>query len=291
MARRFRSSRRMLPELVALGIAACVVAPSAHAVDKATKKAATTKAAPAPAAEGPPELLIEPAAVDPVKRMVQALTDAKSLSYEYESSFDALQADGEILEFGGRGAATLRRPDHMRGEVWERAGRHLRWAWNGKDVVVFDERADAYATTPRTGDIDGLVDYLRDEIGLKLPLADLVTTDLGPLLIDRTIAARWVGKETLRGVECDHVALRGRTGVDVQLWIATGEHALPQRVVLNFSTADGRPQFRSDLHDWKYDPWVRDSSFDLSIPKSARKVPFMKAARRNARAVAGEATQ
>jgi hypothetical protein len=289
MTRRSAPSRHGLPALLALALAACVVAPAARAADAAAKETAAAEPAPAPGVTEAPESLIDPAAVEPVKRMVQALTSAKSLSYEYDSAYDTVQDDGEILEFGGHGAATVKRPDHMRGEVWERGGRHLRWAWDGKDIVVYDDANGAYATTPRTGDIDSLVDFLRDDIGLRLPLADLFTTDLGPLLVDRTIAARYIGKETLRGVETEHVALRGRTGVDVQLWIATGEHALPQRVVLNFSTADGRPQFRADLHDWKYDPRVRDSAFEVDVPKSARKVPFMKP-RRSAQADAGEAT-
>jgi hypothetical protein len=282
---RFASDRGTLPGFVALAIAACLVGPPARAADTAA-----AEVAPAPPAAEAPEPEIEPAAVEPVKRMVQTLTAAKSLSYEYDSSYDTLQDDGEILEFGAHGAATVKRPDHMRGEVWERGGRHLRWAWDGKDVVVYDDAHGAYATTPRTGDIDSLVDFLRDDIGLRLPLADLFTTDLGPLLVDRTIAARLIGKETLRGVETEHVALRGRTGVDVQLWIATGERALPQRVVLNFSTADGRPQFRADLHDWKYDPRVRDSAFEVDVPKSARKVPFLKP-HRSARADEQETTQ
>jgi hypothetical protein len=270
---------------VALAIAACLVGPPARAADPAA-----AEVAPEPPVAEAPESMIDPAAVEPVKRMVDTLTGAKSLSYQYESSYDTLQADGEILEFGSRGASTVRRPDRVRGEIWERGGRHLRWAWDGKDVVVLDDAAGAYATTPRTGDIDSLVDFLRDDVGLRLPLADLFTTDLAPLLIDRTLAARYVGKETLNGVETDHVALRGRTGVDAQFWIATGEHALPQRVVLNFATADGRPQFRADLHDWKYDPWLRDSTFELDVPKSARKVPFLKP-HRSARADEEETTQ
>lgn len=255
----------------------CIAAPIARAEDPPAAPAApAAEAAPSASAEDAEESLIEPAAVAPVKRMIETLEGAKSMRYEYENSYDVLQEDGEILEFGGRGSAAIRRPDRVRGETWNRTGRHLEYAWDGKNLVVFDETHDAYATTPRTGDLDSLVDFLRDDIGIKLPLADLFTMDLDSLLIANTIEARWVGKDDLRGVPCDHVALRLRSGVDIQYWIPAEGLAVPQRIVLNFSTADGRPQFRSDFDAWEIDPWLRDSQFTLKIPKGAKLVPFMK---------------
>lgn len=228
------------------------------------------------AEEPEPNPLIEPAAVDPVKRMVQTLTGAKALSYKYHSAYDAVQDDGEILEFGARSKVTIRRPDRVRGEIWERGGRHVNYAWDGQAVTVYDDTKQVVATTPRTGDLDSLIDFLRDEIGFELPLADLFRADLRQLLVDGVVAARHVGKETLHGFEVDHVALRMRTGVDVQLWIRSGDPAVPERVVLNFSTADGRPQFRADVHEWEIDRKVRDSHFALKVPKDTKRVPFMK---------------
>jgi hypothetical protein len=91
-----------------------------------------------------------------------------------------------------------------------------------------------------------------------------------------------VSKERLRDVEADHVALRLRSGVDVQLWIRAGEHAVPERIALNFSTADGRPQFRADFVEWDLDPRLRDSMFELDAPKDAKRVPFMVPPKRDA---------
>ena len=60
------------------------------------------------------------------------------------------------------------------------------------------------------------------------------------------VAARIIGSEKIGDVLCDHVAIRLRQGADVQLWIRTGEIAVPQRIVINYATADGRPQFRAN---------------------------------------------
>jgi hypothetical protein len=250
---------------IALTIAAGLLAPAAFAQEAAPQATAPTEE----------DELIEPAAREAVKRMVETLTEAERMSYAYDSEYDALQDDGEILEFGRRGAVTIRRPDRLRGESWSREGRHVRYFWDGANVSIFDEGANAFATTPRSGDLDSLTDFLREDIGFKMPLADLFGSDLGPMLIENVIAARLVDEQKIGDVECDHVALRLRQGVDVQLWIAKGEEALPQRMVINFATADGRPQFRTNFTEWDLSPRVPDRMFRFDAPKGAKVVPFV----------------
>jgi hypothetical protein len=267
-------TRAAIRTLAALALAAPLLATRSPAEEAAP--AATEPAAPVE--------LIEPAAREAVKRMVETLGNAQRMSYAFEFSYDALQDDGERLEFGSHGTTMIRRPDRLRGEVWQRGGRHLRYAWDGSQVAILDLTNGVYASTPRTGDLDSLIDFLREDVGFKLPLADLFASDLRSMLVENVVAARHVGKETLGDAEVDHVALRLRTGIDVQLWIQAGEHALPRRVILDFATADGRPQFRSDLHDWDLDPWARDSLFRLDAPKGAKRVPFALPSKRAAAA-------
>jgi hypothetical protein len=291
MSRRIASCRpARLRRSLATSAAAGLLAAFALAWPAAAQTPAPEAAAPAAVAPVEPDL-IEPAAREAVKRMVETLTGAERMSYEYESDYDALQEDGEMLEFGSRGETTIRRPDRVRAEVWSREGRHVKLAWDGATISLYDEKRNIFASTPRTGDIDSFVDFMRDDVGFRLPVADLFSKDLRQMLIDNVVAARHVGKEDLRGVETDHVALRLRSGTDVQLWIRSGEEAVPERIALNFSTADGRPQFRSDFHDWDLDPRARDSLFELDPPKGAKKVPFALPPKREAEAPPQEDAQ
>lgn len=270
-----RETRRSR-SLAALALGAWLVAPTAPAAgETATPAKPVAPETPAAAEAAPVDpLLIDPAARAAVARMVATLHDAQRMSFDVESSYDALQDDGELLEFGSRGAVTIKRPNRLRGETWQRSGNHWRYAWNGEKLVVYGETQNVYASTPRTGDIDSLVDFLRDDVGMRLPIADLFMTDLRQILVENVVAARYLGKEKLHKVETEHVALRLRTGIDVQLWIETGEDALPARLILNFATADGRPQFRAAFKDWDLDPSTRDGLFELDPPKNARVVPF-----------------
>lgn len=180
-----------------------------------------------------------------MRRMVQTLTGAERLAFIVEQEYDATQLDGETIEFCSRARQTIRRPDRLRVEPWDRDGRHLQAYYDGKVVTVYEQERKVFAQAERTGDIDQLVDFLRDDVGMRLPLADLLASDLARLLVDNVIAARAVGVETIDEKPCDHVALRSREGVGLQLWIRQGEQAVPERVVLTFERAAGRPQFRA----------------------------------------------
>jgi len=263
-----RKASRRGPGLVALAGLFAAMAAGAGAEEQAPTEGAAAREAAA-------EALIEPEAVEPVRRMVATLRDAQRFAYTAETEYDAIQQDGEAIEFGGRSETTIRRPDRVVGESWDREGRHLRFAWDGKEIGVYDEQANVYATVAHTGDVDSMTDFLREEVGLKLPLADLFGLDLGQLLVDRTVAARYVGKETLDGVECDHVALRSRSRAGIQLWIQRGEEAVPRRVVISYEGAEGGPQFRARFTDWDLSPRVRDALFELDPPKGAKRVPFV----------------
>lgn len=244
------------------------------AEEKAPAAAAAAATEGAPAA-GPEDPLIEPAAVEAVRKMVKTLETLQRVSYTVETDYDAIQEDGEAIEFGATIEETIRRPDHVRMERWDRNGQHVLATYDGRVVTVYDPEDGVYANTPRTGDVDSVVDFLRDDVGMKLPLADLFASDLGELLLERTVSAQYVDVQQIGDYACDHVALRSGDGIGIQFWIRQGAEALPQRVVITYERARGRPQFRANFSDWDLSPRVPDRLFVLDIPANAKLIPFV----------------
>lgn len=238
-----------------------------------------------------PEVLVEPEAAAVLRRMVATLSDAERIRYRVEEEYDAVQTDDETISFGYVSEGAIRRPDRVRLERVERDGDHRILTYDGKDVTVLDVNLNVYASTPRTGDYDSVVDFLRDDVGLRLPVADLFARDLGALLLDNVESARYVGQETLRGVDVDHIAFRYGTGAGIQLWVERGERAVPHRMIITFEDALGRPQFRADFSDWDLSPRLRDSTFAFRAPKGARAIPFTLPKRAAAPAAAEEAVR
>jgi hypothetical protein len=246
--------------------------PLADAV-KAVPLADAAKAVPpADAAKAaPPE--IEPAVVEELRRAAVLLTGAPKISLRAETGYDAVQRNGQKIEFGSTRRILLRRPDHFLVEAEQRDGSHKRMSFDGRTLSFFDVGQQAYAEAPKTGDIDAAIDYLVGELATPVPLSDLFRSDLAERVTNGLVAARFAGEETLFGVPCEHLSLR-KPSVDIQLWIERGERPLIRRIVITYRDAPGEPQFWANLSDWSFTPDVSDARFAFRPPKGAEKIPF-----------------
>jgi hypothetical protein len=282
--------------LAAIAVAAMAAAwfarPVASAEEKTPPPSApeSTATPPAPGAPGAPEEALDPDAVDVLRKMVKSLTEAQALRVKLDEEYDALQSDGETFSFGKSAVMLLRRPDRLRVEGADRAGNDRYWTYDGKQLTVYDADRNVFAASAQSGDIDAVMDFLRDEVGMKLPLAPLFSTNLRALLLENVVTATFVDEEILDGVELDHIAFQYADGVGVQLWIPAKGDALPRRMVMTFEDARGRPQFRADFREWDLAPKLKDSAFHFDAPKGARAVPFV-LPKRTATGATGEVTR
>ena len=93
----------------------------------------------------------EERALEIARRMATALSKAKSLRLTADMAYDAVQADGQAIEFGARRTMALRRPDRGRVEMLDRSGARVVFVYDGKRVVLSDESHRVYATAAHQG--------------------------------------------------------------------------------------------------------------------------------------------
>jgi len=92
-------------------------------------------------------------------------------------------------------------------------------------------------------------------------------------LKDRVRSVDYVEKTNIHGSPSHHLAARTDT-VDFQVWVADGDKPLPQRIVITYKKDKGEPQFRAQFSDWNLAPAIEDSTFLVTPPDGAQKVPF-----------------
>jgi hypothetical protein len=218
----------------------------------------------------------DPRALEVARRMADALAGASALRMTVELSYDAVQDDGQSIEFGATRQIAIRRPDRARVDAVDRAGARRHLLFDGRQIVLADEARNVYAISPFEGQLDGMLDHLQDELGVPTPLAELLATNLFELL-SRSDSADWVDEQTVGGVACDHVTFRNEeTGL--QLWVPREGEPLPRRIVITYERAEGRPQFRADLRDWDRAPVLDDALFAFTPAEGAELIQFRKGA-------------
>jgi hypothetical protein len=216
---------------------------------------------------------IEEKAITLVKRMATVLSQAKQLSFTADVGFDVVQDSGQKIEFGETRKIVVRRPDHIRIDATKRDGSVSGFVFDGKQIAVFNVQDKVYATVAKPGTVDEAIDYFTQNLDMRMPLGELLASDLPQLLQERLREADYVEQATIAGVLCDHVALRAERA-DVQLWIAGGDQPLPRRLVITYTRAEGQPQFWAQFSDWNLSPEVSDSLFAFTPPTGAVKIAF-----------------
>lgn len=208
-----------------------------------------------------------------LNNMTAFLSRIQRFSVTADTGFDAVQADGQKIEFGETRKVLLRRPDHLRIEETKRNGSKSELLFDGKTISLWYVKDQVYATADKPGTVDEAILYFTDNLGMRLPLAEFLSAGLASTLPQEVQEAAYVESAQISGVPCDHVAFRGAQS-DLQLWVAQGDKPLPRRVVITYRREDGRPQFWAQFSDWNLNPKVSDSQFAFKPPKDANRIEF-----------------
>lgn len=225
--------------------------------------------APAPAA---PEQ--DPEAKAIFMKMADYIAKAPAFSVMTRSSYDAIQADGQRIEFGEKRRILLQRPDRLRVETERSDGEEGLLVFDGKGIIIFKTDDNVYAKAEKQGTVDEILVYLVRDLQVTLPMARLLLTDFPQQIETRISAISYVEEDTLFDVPTDHLAARSAE-VDMQLWVAQGDQPLPRRIILTYKNAPGEPQFRADFLEWSISPTIADDSFTFTPPTDAEQIPLL----------------
>jgi len=223
--------------------------------------------------DGSAEPDLEPAALATLRRMADYLASLPAMRVETEVEYDAVQSDGQRIEFGAKRELTMRRPNRIRVDATTRNGAQRSLFYDGRQVALLDRTHEIYATAAQSGDIEAILAYLEAHLGLPIPLGELLSANVASEIADGLVFAARVDEETIDGVRCDHLALR-KPDRGIQIWVEQGAKALPRRVSITFEREPGQPQFRARLSKWDVAPRIQDSVFSFVPPAGAERIAF-----------------
>lgn len=208
-----------------------------------------------------------------LEHMAEFLAELPSFSYTVHGGYDVLQPDGRKIEFLENRKMAVQRPDHIRADMVHGDGTEMVFLCNGKELTLYNKADNVIATTESVGGIDAAIELATGKLGLRVPLALLLSSTLPDQLRSKVQSSDVVETGSLNGVKCVHVAARGKE-VDLQVWIEEGDQPLPRRVVITYRNEKGMPQYWADLSDWKIRPEMSPKTFSLDVPKDVERMEF-----------------
>jgi hypothetical protein len=235
--------------------------------------AAVLVAGPASSADAPARTESQLQAAAVLKSMADYLAALTSFSCNSTNRFEAVQANGQRIEFGETRRIFLERPNRLRIDEVASDGASDLALFDGTQITVLSADNNVYAQAPQPQSLeDALVYFVRD-LRMRMPLALLLSTHVRTELPTLAKEVDYVESTQVRGQRAHHIAGRGDS-VDFQFWIADGASPLPLRIVITYKLETGQPRFAADISDWNIRPSFSDSTFQLALPSAARKIPF-----------------
>jgi hypothetical protein len=219
------------------------------------------------------EPAVDPAATKILKHMTDYLCSLKQFSVHTQITLEDLLESGHRVDFDVSANVIIGRPNKL---LAERKGELIDqvFYYNGKTLTLYNPSDKVYATEAAPGTIEGLLDYVRESLGLIVPVADLVYRNGFQLLMQDVTFARVLGKSFIDGVKCDHLIF-SRSGVDFQVWVADTGDALPYKYVV---TDTGTPELlgiTTVMSDWNVASAVADTRFTFVPPQGVKQITFM----------------
>ena len=140
--------------------------------------------------------------------MADFMARAPAMSVTMRSGYDAIQADGQRIEFGERRSILMQRPDKIRVEVERSDGERGTVVFDGRWITAFKPAENVYARVEKPGSIDETLVYMVRDLRATVPLARMFTTGFPVDLDKRATSVTFVEECSLFDVPTDHLAVR-----------------------------------------------------------------------------------
>src|SRR5208282_992305 len=262
--------REMSFKLAAAACGAAVGMALALNAALAADPAATATQAAAPVQSAPPQL--DPHADELLAKTCDALGSADAFSFHAEILFDQVLPHAVKVQYAAEMNFALQRPDELAVDYHSDLGGKELWYQNGM-LTIFDEPHMMYASMKVPSSIDAMLDQVASTEHLTLPLSNFAYSDPCARIRKRIVYGTYIGVNDVNGVATDHVAFSSKN-VDLQLWLDRSGKPVPLKMVINYRTEPGSPEYIAVLSNWKFPKQISDSHFRADPPKDAKKIEF-----------------
>lgn len=208
------------------------------------------------------------------KKLLMAMSEyleaQQAISFDFDANLEVVTTDEQKLALASSGSITLERPDKVRAT---RTGgfADVEMLFDGKTLTLLGKNANLYVQIEVPGNVDHLIDELRDTYHRPLPGADLLLSTVYDELMSDVVDAKDLGSGVIGGVECDHLAFRSKE-VDWQIWIAQGDRPYPCRYVITTKLVAHQPQYSVQIRDWRAGEEVVLGDFGFKNATNANEV-------------------
>lgn len=205
-----------------------------------------------------------------LRAMAEHLSGLTAFRAEVEIENELIDPAGQKLQLSSSGSIALVRPGRLR--LSRRTGiADMEILFDGATLSLQSRSKGVYARFEQAGTVDDALRRLSSAMGLDVPAADLLYSDVYEGLREGVLSGAYLGWAYVDGAKCHHLAFREEQ-VDWQLWIRTGDVPLPVKYVITSKWVTGAPQYSARLRSWDPSPEIPAETFEFRAAEGAEQV-------------------
>lgn len=210
---------------------------------------------------------VQPAAIKAMETVGAKLRNLDGYSVEMDVETTTALGDGRYRQFKGTVQYLVKPPGHLAAAV-NGDGISRRVFYDGTNIIVLDPARQTYARVEAPGNLQTLLDRIKSEKGISLPIADLFTWGATGMPMSAGTRARYEGTGMVGGQACEHYSyLAGSVAWDV--WVS--EDDLPCKLVMVDMADRGLPGYQAEM-TWNTERSPKDSEFSFAPAPGATEV-------------------
>ncbi|MCZ6834917.1 MAG: DUF2092 domain-containing protein [Planctomycetota bacterium] len=216
---------------------------------------------------------IDPTADRILRNMSDYLASVEAFTFTIEVAEDVMLSHGQMIQYGGVSEVAVQRPGslHARFRGEERTSNIV---INDGRCTLHNLETNMYAVAEVPSSLDAAIDLVVEQFSLNVPVADLVSTDVYASVIGSVEYGYVVGRSSIDGVDCHHLAF-AQAGIDWQIWIQAGPEPLVRKLVITYKDEPGWPQYTTRILHWNLSPRLSKHYFEYEPPADAVMIDFL----------------
>jgi hypothetical protein len=207
-----------------------------------------------------------------LKRVADRLSAASNFTFKTTSSVEVMSPVGHMINYYSQFEIAVHRPDKLAAKKTG-DGPSFDVYYDGKTFTAVDVKQGVYAQMAAPPTLDALIPAVEEKTGMHFPYSDVLVSDVYRAVTKDLTHAYWVGKTSVDGVECDHLAFAG-PGIEWQLWIGPDKDPLPRRLAATHLALERQPRFLVDFTQWNLKAKVPAGRFEFKKPAGAQQIEF-----------------
>ncbi|GMQ29479.1 DUF2092 domain-containing protein [Algoriphagus confluentis] len=207
-------------------------------------------------------------------KVAEYFGEINSIKFSTRTAEDVGLADNFLIKEFKTSEFIMQGPNKLAGKVHRHGSDHF-YRYNGSQLVYYSMEGNFYTAADAPSTTLEMLDWLDEDFGVKLVLADFFYPDFTQNLMESMDYIAFLGNTTLDGKQVFHIGTANES-MTVQLWINQDLELRPVKVILTYLGDPYARQMEVDFESWEVNQTYPDSVFEFLPPPNSKQITWTK---------------